>query len=74
MLYDQAVEAKTAIQARSTLKPAVALILGSGLGDLATDLKDAVALPYAEIPHFAHSTVQGHAGRLLLGMLEDVPV
>ncbi len=74
MLYDQAVEATTAIQAHSTLKPAIALILGSGLGDLVTELRDAVAIPYAEIPHFVHSTVVGHAGRLLLGMLEDVPV
>ena len=38
-LYDQVVEAAAAIQTRTSLKPAVALILGSGLGDLATDLK-----------------------------------
>ncbi|MBV9231619.1 MAG: purine-nucleoside phosphorylase [Chloroflexi bacterium] len=74
MLYDQAVEATAAIQAYTNLKPAVALILGSGLGDLAAEIEKAVALPYAEIPHFAHSTVAGHAGRLLIGMLEDVPV
>ena len=73
-LYDQVVEATTAIQAHTSLKPAVALILGSGLGDLATEIRDAVAIPYAEIPHFARSTVIGHAGRLLIGMLEDVPV
>jgi len=74
MLYDQAVEATTAIQARSSLKPAVALILGSGLGDLAAELENAVVFPYAEIPHFARSTVIGHVGRLLIGMLENVPV
>src|SRR5205807_5901774 len=74
ILYDQVAEATTAIQTRTSLKPAVALILGSGLGDLATELRDAVAIPYAEIPHFARSTVIGHAGRLLIGMLEDVPV
>src|SRR5947209_513594 len=73
-LYDQVVEAVTAIQAHTSQKPAVALILGSGLGDLATELRDAVAIPYAEIPHFARSTVIGHTGRLLIGMLEDVPV
>jgi purine-nucleoside phosphorylase len=73
-LYDQVVEAVTAIQAHTSQKPAVALILGSGLGDLVTEMRDAVAIPYAEIPHFAHSTVVGHAGRLLIGMLEDVPV
>ncbi len=74
MLYDQLAEAAAAVSARITLKPAVALILGSGLGDLANELRDATAFPYAEIPHFARSTVIGHAGRLLVGMLEDVPV
>ncbi len=73
-LYEQVQEATTAIQRRTSLKPAVALILGSGLGDLATEIVDAVAVPYAEIPHFARSTVVGHAGRLLLGTLEHVPV
>ena len=73
-LYDQVVEAVTAIQAHTSQKPTVALILGSGLGDLVAELRQAVAIPYAEIPHFAHSTVIGHAGRLLIGMLEDVPV
>lgn len=74
MLYDQITEATTAIRTHTSLKPAVAIILGSGLGDLVYDLENAVAVPYAEIPHFARSTVAGHAGRLLIGMLEGVPV
>ena len=73
-LYESALEATTAVQTRTTLKPDVALILGSGLGDLAGEVRDAVAIPYAEIPHFARSTVPGHAGRLLIGKLENVPV
>lgn len=73
-LYDQVVEAVRVIQARTSQKPAIALILGSGLGDLVAELRQAVTIPYGEIPHFAHSTVIGHAGRLLTGMLEDVPV
>lgn len=73
-LYDQVMEAATVIQARSGLKPAVGMILGSGLGDLAAEIRDATAIPYGEIPHFLRSTVAGHAGRLLLGTLEDVPV
>ncbi len=73
-LYEQVEEALRFIRAHSDLQPAVALILGSGLGDLANEVRDAVALPYEEIPHFARSTVVGHAGRLLLGMLEGVPV
>src|SRR6266568_2368854 len=72
-LFEQVAEALASIQARTTLMPAVALILGSGLGDIATELHDATAIPYTEIPHFAHSTVPGHAGRFLLGILEGVP-
>lgn len=73
-LYEQILEATSAIQARTPLKPAVALILGSGLGSLAEEIRDATGIPYEEIPHFARSTVPGHAGRLLIGTLEDVPV
>jgi len=73
-LYEQVTEAVATIRTRTALQPAVALILGSGLGDIVADLRDVVALPYAEIPHFARSTVVGHAGRLLLGTLDDVPV
>ena len=73
-LYEQMMEAVAAIRSRTALQPAVALILGSGLGDIVADLRDVVALPYAEIPHFARSTVVGHAGRLLLGKLDDVSV
>src|SRR5947209_7235885 len=74
ILYDQVTEAVTAIQAHRQQKPAVGVILGSGLGDLVAELRDVTAIPYAEIPHFAHSTAVGHAGRLLVGMLADVPV
>src|SRR5579864_5820627 len=73
-IYEQIEEAVQAIRAHSAVQPAVALILGSGLGDIATEIRDATAIPYGEIPHFVHSTVVGHAGRLLLGTLEDVPV
>jgi purine-nucleoside phosphorylase len=72
MLYDQAMEAVAAIRASTTRKPEVALILGSGLGNLAHELKESIAIPYADIPHFARSTVVGHAGRLLIGTLEGV--
>ena len=73
-LYDQVTEAASAIRAHTALEPSVGIILGSGLGDLATEVQDATAIPYAEIPHFLRSTVPGHAGRLLIGTLEDMPV
>jgi purine-nucleoside phosphorylase len=72
--YDQVTEAVAAIRVRTPLQPTVALILGSGLGDLAHEVRDATVIPYEEIPHFARSTVIGHAGCLLLGTLADLPV
>lgn len=74
MAYDQVLDAVRVVRARTALRPLVAFILGSGLGDLASQIEQAVAIPYDEIPHFAQSTVAGHAGRLLLGTLEGVPV
>lgn len=74
LFYDQVVEATSAILARHVRKPALALVLGSGLGDLAAQVEEAVVIPYEEIPHFARSTVAGHAGRLLVGTLAGMPV
>ena len=73
-LYEQVMEAAAYVQSRSSMKPNVGVILGSGLGDLAVEVQDATAIPYEEIPHFLRSTVVGHAGRLLIGKLENVPV
>lgn len=49
--------------------PNLAIILGSGLGGLVDRLDDPVVIPYADIPHFPHSTVAGHAGNLVAGLL-----
>ena len=67
-------EAWDFIQKKSKLHPKVAIILGSGLGSLADLVTDAEIIPYKEIPHWPISTVQGHAGRLILGTLESIPV
>ncbi len=48
----------------------IGMILGSGLGELANEVEDAVVVPYHDIPHFPVSTVPGHAGRLVIGRLE----
>ncbi|MBX6395062.1 MAG: purine-nucleoside phosphorylase [Alicyclobacillaceae bacterium] len=63
-----------ALRKKVSRQPRVALILGSGLGDLAESFADAVAIPYADIPEFPVSTVVGHAGRLVFGRLGEVPV
>jgi purine-nucleoside phosphorylase len=62
-------EAVRAVQARMALVPDVAVILGTGLGGLADDMQIAMCIPYEEIPGFPLSTVESHAGRLLLGTL-----
>jgi xanthosine phosphorylase len=56
------------------IAPRLGLVLGSGLGGLADAVKDAVAIPYAELPGFPVGSVAGHAGRLVLGTLAGTPV
>lgn len=64
-------EAAVYIKARIGKTPVeIGLVLGSGLGGLADELTEAIAIPYKDIPHFSVSTVPGHAGRLVVGLLE----
>ena len=62
------------ILSRTSLRPRIGLVLGSGLGAFADSLTDAARVPYAEIPSFPQSTAIGHAGRLVIGKAGDVPV
>jgi len=57
------------VHGRTDLRPAVGLVLGSGLAAVADRLEQAVAIPYAEIPEFPLASVEGHPGRLVLGRL-----
>lgn len=68
--YDMIQEAAAAIRSRWDKKPDVGIVLGSGLGALAERIDADVAIPYEEIPYFARSTVESHAGKLILGTLE----
>ena len=72
--FTQAEEAAAFIQSKLKAPPAVAIVLGSGLGSFADALDNPVRIPYAEIPHFARSTAIGHAGRLVIGNTGEVPV
>ncbi len=67
-------EAAAAIRQRIQAPPRVGLVLGSGLGPLADEIADPVRIPYQEIPHFPVSTVEGHAGQLVVGTLAGAPV
>ena len=71
---EQYQESGAAITAALGGIPKIAIILGSGLGILADQAEHSVSLPYADIPHFCHSTAPGHAGRLVKGALAGVPV
>ncbi|MGG6309676.1 purine-nucleoside phosphorylase [Paenibacillus macerans] len=67
-------EAAEFIRSRSALTPKVGLILGSGLGVLADHLEQPVSIAYHDIPFFPQSTVEGHAGELLIGTVQGTPV
>ncbi len=73
-LYERAEHAARVIRSRTSETPRVAIVLGSGLGAFADDFEDAVGIPYEEIPGFARSTAQGHAGRLVIGKIDQVPM
>jgi purine-nucleoside phosphorylase len=73
-LYSRVEHAARTIRARISLQPRVAVVLGSGLGGFADEFDQPVAIPYTDIPGFVTSTAEGHAGRLVAGTVDDVPV
>src|ERR1700730_14143086 len=73
-LYARAEQAARTIRAHISPEPSIAFVLGRGLGAFADEFENAVAIPYAEIPSFPTSTAQGHAGRLVVGTVDNVPV
>ena len=66
-MYERVEEAAAVIRARCGALPETAIVLGSGLGDFADTLLDAIRTPYGELPHWPASSVVGHAGRLVIG-------
>jgi purine-nucleoside phosphorylase len=72
--YDEIQEAVAAIRKLSSTRPQVGVVLGSGLGGFADRLAEAVSIPYANLPHFPHASVPGHAGKLVVGTLEGQPL
>ncbi len=73
-LVERLRESVDAVRERTELEPAVGLVLGTGLGGVAERIDVEAEVPYESIPHFGRVTVETHAGRLLLGRLEGVPV
>jgi purine-nucleoside phosphorylase len=67
-------QTKRFLEEKLTGHPRIAVVLGSGLGDFASDLTGSVEIPYPDIPGWPRSTAVGHAGKLIFGNLDGVPV
>lgn len=74
MSYEKAKETADFIRSKYDKEIKIAVVLGSGLGAFADELENAAAIPYEEIPNFSRSTVEGHAGQLVLGEIGGVPI
>lgn len=72
--FARAERAAKFIRSKTKLRPKIVLVLGSGLGAFADGLESATRIPYEHIPHFPRSTAVGHAGRLVIGKVENVAV
>ncbi|MGO9336898.1 MAG: purine-nucleoside phosphorylase [Terracidiphilus sp.] len=72
--FDQVTEAAAFLKSRlGALTPRIGIVLGSGLGAVADAIANPILVPYAEIPHFPQSTVEGHSDRIVAGLLGGVP-
>ena len=74
LTLEQIDQVADAVRSKIEGKPRVGMILGSGLNDLAASVEDAVTIPYADLPPWPVSTVEGHVGHLVIGALEGQPV
>lgn len=74
MLYDNIQESLEFIRSRTCFQPEFGIILGTGLGGLVDEIEIIASIDYADIPHFPESTVESHAGKLIFGLLDSIPV
>ncbi|MCM1090332.1 MAG: purine-nucleoside phosphorylase [Butyrivibrio sp.] len=72
--YEKLTDCLRTVRERIDFTPKVAIVLGSGLGDYAEQLRVEAELPYHEIAGFPVSTVPGHAGKFIFGYIDDIPV
>lgn len=73
-MFDKVNSSKDYIFSKVNNRPKVAIILGSGLGDLANDISNQISIPYEEIPDFPTVSVEGHTGELLFGDIDGVEI
>jgi purine-nucleoside phosphorylase len=72
--FDMIQESLKFIESKTSIKPEIGIILGTGLGRLADSIDTDVSLPYETVPHFPLSTVEAHAGKLILGTMKGKSV
>lgn len=73
-VYEKLLNCYEDVRKKTDFQPKVAIVLGSGLGDYAEQIKVAAEIPYHEIEGFPVSTVPGHAGRFIFGYIDEIPV
>ena len=73
-VYEKLMRCYDSVREKTDFVPKVALVLGSGLGDYANDIKVVAEIDYSDIEGFPVSTVQGHDGRFIFGYVNEVPV
>ena len=71
--YQKIHDAIEAIRSKTTVTPEIGVILGSGLGSIADQVENPVIIPYTDIPHFHGTSIEGHAGRMIIGRFQGVP-
>src|SRR6185437_14537050 len=72
--FRQADSAAQFLISKTPLRPKVGIVLGSGLGGFADELSESVRIPYSQIPSFPHSTAIGHAGHMVIGNADAIPI
>ena len=73
-VYEKLMRCRENVRKKTDFVPKVAIVLGSGLGDYAEDVRVAYELSYSELEDFPISTVPGHAGKFIFGFVDDIPV
>lgn len=73
-VYDKLISCYECVKKKTDFVPKVAIVLGSGLGDYAENIRVEYELPYSEIEGFPVSTVPGHAGKFIFGFIDEIPV
>ena len=73
-MYEKIQETASWLKSRMTTIPKTAIVLGTGLGQLASEISDKTEFPYSDIPNFPVSTVEGHSGKLIFGKLGGVDI